>query len=213
MNSKNNDGFYLTIGMFFVVSICILFAICGEDLIKEVCMFDKVFVFILKLIALVSLVIVVVFAFIVCISNFASSCNFKKNWILLSENSDSKNKYIIFDENVKKFPEDQKYKKLKCAVFYAKDVEIQTRAFSNCKDLTEITFYEIPTIIAKDAFLGCKKLSVIYFYGTKEEWELKKIFIPSNPRIDFVSTQKSEKKQDQNIINVNCSGTVNIKSH
>lgn len=213
MNSKNNDGFYLTIGMFFVVSICILFAICGEDLIKEVCMFDKVLVFILKLIALVSLVIVVVFAFIACIGNFASSCNFKKNWILLSENSDSESKYIIFDENVKKFPEGKKYKKLKCTVFYAEGLEIQTKAFSNCKDLTEVTFYGKLNGVAKDAFLGCKKLSVIYFYGTKEEWEAKKIFIPSNPRIEFIPIPESEKKQDQNIINVNCSGTVNIKSH
>ena len=46
--SKDNDGFYLTVGIFFVLFICILFGVCGEDLLRKVTMFEKVIFRIIK---------------------------------------------------------------------------------------------------------------------------------------------------------------------
>ena len=40
--------------------------------------------------------------------------------------------------------------------------------------------------IEKDAFLSCDKLSLIRVYGTKDDWDKLKIFIPSNPKIEFI---------------------------
>lgn len=207
MNSKNNDGFYLTIGMFFVVSICILFAICGEDLIKEVCMFDKVMIRILIGFALAVFLTLFVWGCKIYFSDF----NVINEWTLASVMKDNK-KYtaIIFDEAVS--PE-KNYIDLEKAVFYSKTTKIGSKVFAGCQNLKEVIFYEDPMIIESDAFIGCTNLARITFYGTKKNFDEYKIFIPSNPRIEFIPIPESEKKQEQNIINVNCSGTVNIKSH
>lgn len=45
--NKYNDGFCLTVGFFFVLFICILFGVCGADLVRKITMFDKVMIRIL----------------------------------------------------------------------------------------------------------------------------------------------------------------------
>jgi magnesium-transporting ATPase (P-type) len=80
------------------------------------------------------------------------------------------------------------------AVFYSKEKEIKSKAFANCKKLKQIIFYEKPEI-DKDAFIGCSNLSRITIYGEKNKWEEQELFIPSNPKIEFISTIKNENKK------------------
>ena len=70
MSKKNNDGLYLAIGMFFVLSICILLGFCGEEIISEVDMFDKVIILILKGICLFFVIILLVWGCKMYISEF-----------------------------------------------------------------------------------------------------------------------------------------------
>lgn len=217
MNIKKSDEFYLATGMFVVLSACVVCGICGKDLIKEVNMLDKIMIFILKLIGMTFFSAVLIYGLIACINNFVADCQKPNKWKLASKIGDCKNcQYVIFDDKVKNFQPPLKnncYRNLKQAVFYAYRLEIQSRAFSNCEDLEEITFYEIPKSIEKDAFLGCDKLSLIRIYGTKEDWEKLKIYIPSNPKIEFIPPSASEEKAiDKKTIDVNCNATINVKT-
>lgn len=212
MNSKKNDGFYLAIGMFVALSACVLCGICGKDLIREVGMLDKIMMFILKLIGLVFLTAVLVYGVIACIYNFCSDVKTPGKWNLVDNIGECKNcQYVIFSEKVDFFPNDKCYSRLKHAVFYSNKLGIQSRAFSECEELEEITFYEIPKKIEKDAFLSCDKLSLIRVYGTKDDWDKLKIFIPSNPKIEFIPPIiTDEKLTEEKIININCEATLNV---
>ena len=212
MNSKKNDGFYLAIGMFAALSACVLCGICGKDLIREVGMLDKIMMFILKLIGLVFLTAVLVYGVIACIYNFCLDIKTPGKWKLVNNIGEYKNcQYVIFSEKVGSFPNDKYYSRLKHAVFYSSSLEIKNRAFSSCKKLKEITFYEIPKSIEKDAFLRCDRLSLIRVYGIKDNWDKLKIFIPSNPKIEFIPPIiTDEKLTEEKIININCEATLNV---
>lgn len=219
MSQKNNDGFYLAIGMFFVLSICILFGLCGEEIFSEVDMFDKVMFFILKVIGLIFLGAIFVYAVIVCISDFSfdikNYLSLKNDeWKLISVIGKNKSySHIIFDKNIDTFDSSYGYEKLKNVIFYSENLKIKREAFSNCKKLQQITFYEMPSYIEKDAFLGCESLSLIRFYGTKEQWESHKIFIPSNPKIEFLGNSENKITMNKTKIDLNCNGTINIRNH
>lgn len=213
MNGKKNDGFYLAIGMLVVLSICVLCGICGKDLIREVGMLDKIMVFILKLIGFVFFTAVLVYGVIACIYNFYLDIKTPDKWMVIKNTSEYKNcQYVIFSEEVGSFPNDKCYSRLKHAVFYSSELEIQSRAFSECEELEEIIFYEIPKKIEKDAFLSCDKLSLIRVYGTKKDWDKLKIFIPSNPKIEFIPPVITDEKttEKEKIININCEATLNV---
>lgn len=218
MKKKNNDGFYVAIGMFFVLSICILLGFCGEEIISEVDMFDKVMIFILKVIGLIFLGAIFVYAVIVCISDFSfdikNYLSLKNDeWKLISVIGKNKSySHIIFDKNIDTFDSSYGYEKLKNVIFYSENLKIKREAFSNCKKLQQITFYENPSYIEKDAFLGCESLSLIRFYGTKEEWESHKIFIPSNPKIEFLGNSENKITMNKTKIDLNYNGTINIRN-
>lgn len=186
MNRRNNDGFYLALGMFLVVSICVIFAMCGKEIIREVDMFDKIIGYILKGFGLLIATTLLVWGFKLYFCDFGII----DEWTLASS-IDKKNskKYtaIIFDESA---PNGKFYKNVENAVFYSKEKEIKSKAFANCKKLKQIIFYEKPEI-DKDAFIGCSNLSRITIYGKKEDWDKHQIFIPSNPKIEFISTESS----------------------
>ena len=104
------------------------------------------------------------------------------------------------------------HKYIEKVVCYLDNSEIKSKAFSNCKELKQITFYSNPKNIAKDAFLGCSNLSLIRFYGTKQQWESHQIFIPSNPKIEFISTESSSNKTVEKMkVDLNWNGIINIK--
>lgn len=191
MNRRNNDGFYLALGMFLVVSICVIFAMCGKEIISEVNEFDKIIGYILKGFGLLIATTLLVWG---CKLYF---CDFGiiDEWTLASSIDKKKSKKytaIIFDESA---PSGKIYKNLEKAVFYSTELEIQSKTFSKCKELKQITFYEKPQKIDKDAFIGCSNLSRITIYGEKNMWENQLCFIPSNPKIEFIPTIKNENKK------------------
>ena len=205
MNKKNNDGFYLALGMFLVVSICVIFAMCGKEIICEVDMFDKVIGYILKGLGLLFFITLVVWG---CGIYF---CNFNKidDWTFSSKIEKGKKYTSIILDNESVFTNHKYIEKVVC---YLDNSEIKSKAFSNCKKLKQITFYSNPKSIAKDAFLGCSKLSLIRFYGKKEDWDKHQIFIPSNPKIEFISTESSSNNTVEKMkVDLNCNGTINIK--
>lgn len=186
MNRRNNDGFYLALGMFLVVSICVIFAMCGKEIIREVDMFDKIIGYILKGFGLLIAATLLVWGFKLYFCNFGII----NEWTLASSIDKKKSKKytaIIFDESA---PNGKFYKNVENAVFYSSTIKIDSKAFANCKKLKQIIFYEKPEI-DKDAFIGCSNLSRITIYGEKNKWELHQIFIPSNPKIEFISTESS----------------------
>ena len=207
MNRRNNDGFYLALGMFLVVSICVIFAMCGKEIIRKVDMFDKIIGYILKGFGLLIAATLLVWG---CKLYF---CDFGiiDEWTLASSIDKKKSKKytaIIFDESA---PNGKFYKNVENAVFYSSTIKIDSKAFANCKKLKQIIFYEKPEI-DKDAFIGCSNLSRITIYGKKEDWDNHKIFIPSNPKIEFISTESSSNKTVEKIkVDLNCNGTINIK--
>ena len=153
--NKYNDGFYLTVGMFFVLFICIFFGICGADLVRKFCMFDKIEFFILKLIVLVFFSVILVFGFINCIWGFVVDMKTIDEWQHITTIGQARNKKnIIFGSEIKSFDCTYGYDNLEKAIFYSDELHINKAAFSNSKNLKEITFYENPKEIAKDAFLG-----------------------------------------------------------
>ena len=207
MNRRNNDGFYLALGMFLVVSICVIFAMCGKEIIRKVDMFDKIIGYILKGFGLLIAATLLVWG---CKLYF---CDFGiiDEWTLASSIDKKKSKKytaIIFDESA---PNGKFYKNVENAVFYSKEKEIKSKAFANCKKLKQIIFYEKPEI-DKDAFIGCSNLSRITIYGKKEDWDKHQIFIPSNPKIEFISTESSSNNTVEKMkVDLNCNGTINIK--
>lgn len=207
MNRRNNDGFYLALGMFLVVSICVIFAMCGKEIIREVDMFDKIIGYILKGFGLLIATTLLVWGCKLYICDFGII----DEWTLASSIDEKKSKKytaIIFDESA---PNGKFYKNVENAVFYSKEKEIKSKAFANCKKLKQIIFYEKPEI-DKDAFIGCSNLSRITIYGKKEDWDKHKIFIPSNPKIEFISTESSSNNTVEKIkVDLNCNGTINIK--
>lgn len=208
MNRRNNDGFYLALGMFLVVSICVIFAMCGKEIIREVDMFDKIIGYILKGVGLLIATTLLVWGCKLYICDFGII----DEWTLASSIDKKKcenYRSIIFDVPS---PSGKIYKNLEKAVFYSTELEIQSKAFSKCKELKQITFYSNPKSIAKDAFLGCSNLSRITIYGKKEDWDNHKIFIPSNPKIEFISTESSSNNTVEKMkVDLNCNGTINIK--
>ena len=208
MNRRNNDGFYLALGMFLVVSICVIFAMCGKEIIRKVDMFDKIIGYILKGFGLLIATTLLVWGFKLYFCDFGII----NEWTLASSIDEKKcENYtsIIFDVPLSS---GKIYKNLEKAVFYSTELEIQSKTFSNCKKLKQITFYSNPISIAKDAFLGCSKLSLIRFYGKKEDWDNHQIFIPSNPKIEFISTEYSSNNTVEKMkVDLNCNGTINIK--
>ena len=207
MNRRNNDGFYLALGMFLVVSICVIFSMCGKEIIRKVDMFDKIIGYILKGFGLLIAATLLVWG---CKLYF---CDFGiiDEWTLASSIDKKKSKKytaIIFDESA---PNGKFYKNVENAVFYSKEKEIKSKAFANCKKLKQIIFYEKPEI-DKDAFIGCSNLSRITIYGKKEDWDNHQIFIPSNPKIEFISTESSSNNTVEKMkVDLNCNGTINIK--
>ena len=208
MNRRNNDGFYLALGMFLVVSICVIFAMCGKEIIREVDMFDKIIGYILKGFGLLIATTLLVWGCKLYICDFGII----DEWTFSSSIDEKKSKKytaIIFDESA---PNGKFYKNVENAVFYSKEKEIKSKAFSNCKKLKQITFYKKPKSIAKDAFLGCSNLSCITIYGKKEDWKQQELFIPSNPKIEFISTESSSNNTVEKMkVDLNCNGTINIK--
>lgn len=207
MNRRNNDGFYLALGMFLVVSICVIFAMCGKEIIREVDMFDKIIGYILKGFGLLIATTLLVWGCKLYICDFGII----DEWTLASSIDEKKSKKytaIIFDESA---PNGKFYKNVENAVFYSKEKEIKSKAFANCKKLKQIIFYEKPEI-DKDAFIGCSNLSRITIYGKKEDWKQQEIFIPSNPKIEFISTESSSNNTVEKMkVDLNCNGTINIK--
>lgn len=207
MNRRNNDGFYLALGMFLVVSICVIFAMCGKEIIREVDMFDKIIGYILKGFGLLIATTLLVWGCKLYICDFGII----DEWTLASSIDEKKSKKytaIIFDESA---PNGKFYKNVENAVFYSKEKEIKSKAFANCKKLKQIIFYEKPEI-DKDAFIGCSNLSRITIYGKKEDWDNHQIFIPSNPKIEFISTESSSNKTVEKMkVDLNCNGIINIK--
>ena len=207
MNRRINDGFYLALGMFLVVSICVIFAMCGKEIIREVDMFDKIIGYILKGFGLLIATTLLVWGCKLYICDFGII----DEWTLASSIDEKKSKKytaIIFDESA---PNGKFYKNVENAVFYSSTIKIDSKAFANCKKLKQIIFYEKPEI-DKDAFIGCSNLSRITIYGKKEDWDNHKIFIPSNPKIEFISTESSSNKTVEKIkVDLNCNGTINIK--
>lgn len=186
MNRRNNDGFYLALGMFLVVSICVIFAMCGKEIIRKVDMFDKIIGYILKGFGLLIATTLLVWGFKLYFCDFGII----NEWTLASSIDKKKSKKytaIIFDESA---PNGKFYKNVENAVFYSSTIKIDSKAFANCKKLKQIIFYEKPEI-DKDAFLGCSNLSCITIYGKKEDWKQQEIIIPSNPKIEFISTESS----------------------
>lgn len=208
MNRRNNDGFYLALGMFLVVSICVIFAMCGKEIIREVDMFDKIIGYILKGFGLLIATTLLVWGCKLYICDFGII----DEWTLASSIDEKKSKKytaLIFDESA---PNGKFYKNVENAVFYSSTIKIDSKAFANCKELKQITFYSNPKSIAKDAFLGCSKLSLIRFYGKKEDWDNHQIFILSNPKIEFISTESSSNNTVEKMkVDLNCNGTINIK--
>ena len=214
MKSDNNDGFLLSIGMLFILSIFVVFVMCGKDIFNKPIMCDKLFQFIAKLIGLAFIGLIVIYGVIVAISDYTQKVSFESDdWQLESViGTYTDYSHIIFDESVKVFDKNFGYEKVKNVIFYSKELTIKKLAFSNCKKLKQITFYANPKSIAKDAFLGCSKLSLIRFYGKKEDWEKYQIFIPSNPKIEFISTESSSNKTVEKMkVDLNCNGIINIK--
>lgn len=68
--------------------------------------------------------------------------------------------------------------------------EIGKYAFSKCKNLQEVTFYENPTSIDKTAFEGCSSLTTINLIGNSEKWKTFRITLPKNCKVNFIE-QKS----------------------
>ena len=207
--NKYNDGFCLTVGMFFVLFICILFGVCGADLVGKVSMFDKIEIFILRIIVLVFFSVILVFGFINCIWKFVLEIRNVDEWqhiTLIGQGKTKKN--LIFGTEIKCFDCSYGYDNLEKAIFYSDDLHINSKAFSNCKNLKEITLYENPKEIAKNAFLGCENLSLIRFYGTKEDWNMHKVFIPSNPKIEFIQVENPKKNTQ---LNIECNGIIEIQ--
>ena len=208
MNRRNNDGFYLALGMFLVVSICVIFSMCGKEIIRKVDMFDKIIGYILKGFGLLIATTLLVWGYKLYFCDFGII----NEWTLASSIDKKKSKKytaIIFDESA---PNGKFYKNVENAVFYSKEKEIKSKAFANCKKLKQITFYKKPKSIAKDAFLGCSNLSCITIYGKKEDWKQQEIIIPSNPKIEFISTESSSNKTVEKMkVDLNCNGTINIK--
>ena len=199
-----NDGFYLTMGMFFVLFVCILFGVCGADLVRGNSMFDKVILRIIN-----GFVLLIFLSLFICgCKIYFSDFGVIRDFTFVSDMKNNK-KYtsLIFDKNIQ---EAKRYKYLEKVIFYSDELHINSKAFSNCKNLKEITLYENPKEIAKDAFLGCENLSLIRFYGTKEDWEKHKIFIPSNPKIEFLSIHNEDKKKENPKTNIECNGTITI---
>ena len=207
MNRRNNDGFYLALGMFLVVSICVIFAMCGKEIIREVDMFDKIIGYILKGFGLLIATTLLVWGCKLYICDFGII----DEWTHASSIDEKKSKKytaIIFDESA---PNGKFYKNVENAVFYSKEKEIKSKAFANCKKLKQIIFYEKPEI-DKDAFIGCSNLSRITIYGKKEDWDNHQIFNPSNPKIEFISTESSSNNTVEKMkVDLNCNGTINIK--
>ena len=207
MNRRNNDGFYLALGMFLVVSICVIFAMCGKEIIREVDMFDKIIGYILKGFGLLIATTLLVWGCKLYICDFGII----DEWTFASSINEKKSKKytaIIFDESA---PNGKFYKNVENAVFYSKEKEIKSKALANCKKLKQIIFYEKPEI-DKDAFIGCSNLSRITIYGKKEDWDKHQIFIPSNPKIEFISTESSSNNTVEKMkVDLNCNGTINIK--
>ncbi len=206
MNKRNNDGFYLALGMFLIVSICVLFAMCGKEIISEVNMFDRIIGFILKGLGLLIAITFIVWG----IKLYFCDIAIIDEWTLASAMKDNK-KYasIIFDEDISF---EKNYKHLEKAVFYSKTKKIDSKAFANCKRLKQITFYEIPKTVAKDAFIGCSNLSRITIYGTKDVWKGQELIILSNPKIEFISSSGSTNNVEKMKVDLNCNGTINIKN-
>lgn len=207
MNRRNNDGFYLALGMFLVVSICVIFAMCGKEIIRKVDMFDKIIGYILKGFGLLIAATLLVWGCKLYICDFGII----DEWTLASSIDKKKSKKytaIIFDESA---PNGKFYKNVENAVFYSKEKEIKSKAFANCKKLKQITFYEKPEI-DKDAFIGCSNLSRITIYGKKEDWDNHQIFIPNNPKIEFISTESSSNNTVEKMkVDLNCNGIINKK--
>ena len=203
MKKKNNDGFYVAIGMFFVLSICILLGFCGEEIISEVDMFDKVIILILKGICLFFVIILLVWGCKMYISEFGVI----EEYTFASDMKKGKKYTAIIFEN--EIPSNKTFKYLKKVIFYS--TKIKSKVFSCCKSLKEVTLYDNKNI-EKDAFLGCESLSLIRFYGTKEEWESHKIFIPSNPKIEFLGNSENKITINKTKIDLNYNGTINIRN-
>lgn len=207
MNRRNNDGFYLALGMFLVVSICVIFSMCGKEIIRKVDMFDKIIGYILKGFGLLIATTLLVWGYKLYFCDFGII----DEWTFSSSIDEKKSKKytaIIFDESA---PNGKFYKNVENAVFYSKEKEIKSKAFANCKKLKQIIFYEKPEI-DKDAFIGCSNLSRITIYGKKEDWDNHQIFIPSNPKIEFISTESSSNNTVEKMkVDLNCNGTINIK--
>ena len=187
MNRRNNDGFYLALGMFLVVSICVIFAMCGKEIISEVNVFDKIIGYILKGFGLAIAVTFLVWGFGIYF------CDFNKidEWTFSSKIENGKKYTSIIFDNESVFTNHKYIEKVVC---YLDNSEIKSKAFSSCKNLKEITFYKNPKKIENDAFLCCSNLSLIYFYGSKEDWEKHKIIIPSNPKIEFISCPENKQQ-------------------
>lgn len=121
MNRRNNDGFYLALGMFLVVSICVIFAMCGKEIIREVDMFDKIIGYILKGFGLLIATTLLVWGCKLYICDFGII----DEWTLASSIDEKKSKKytaIIFDESA---PNGKFYKNVENAVFYSKEKEIK----------------------------------------------------------------------------------------
>lgn len=190
MNDKKETDFIFAIGITLTLFTVALILFCGEDFLKALgCCWVRIIFFIA----------LIVFAFFLFISlgfMLFTSCNTKetKSWIVIAKDNEFINKNaenVMFDTDVTNITSNwiKNLDNLEQVEIYGTPV-IDERAFSKCKNLQEVTFYEKPKSIDETAFEGCSSLATMNLIGNGEKWKTFRITLPKNCKVNFIE-QKS----------------------
>ena len=202
MNDKKETDFIFAIGITLTLFTVALILFCGEDFLKALgCCWVRIIFFIA----------LIVFAFFLFISlgfMLFTSCNTKetKSWIVITKDNEFINKNaenVMFDTDVKNITSNwiKNLDNLEKVEIYGTP-KIGKHAFSKCKNLQEVTFYENYTKIDKTAFEGCTSLTTINLIGNDEKWKSFEITVPKNCMENFIEYKtliiSAEPKEDKN---------------
>lgn len=202
MDNRKETAFIFAVDMFLTIFIGVLILFCVEDFLKSYGFYW------VRIIFFFSLIIFTAFLFISLGFMLFTSCNTKetKSWIVITKDNEFINKNaenVMFDTDVTNITSNwiKNLDNLEKVEIYGTP-KIGKHAFSKCKNLQEVTFYENYTKIDKTAFEGCRSLTTINLIGNDEKWKSFEITVPKNCMENFIEYKTliipAEPKEDKN---------------
>ena len=231
--NKADEHFLFTVVIIVAMAVGILGFFCGEDLLMSC--FD----ILNKITSWMRRGIFVLFTLILCLPGILfllASWRLEDQkdaqeaeWHFISslDKTNAKTelspyKKLMFDEKVSSIEEGMlvNLSNLRAVEFYS-NIAIKKRAFGQCKNLQEVSFYQMPAELNSDAFIGCTNLAVVNFCGSKRAWAEFGVRLPKDCKVnyDFFTTAmiqagETSKAREKNeyTIKVDKTITVNINN-